>query len=914
MMKRIGALVTAAAILFCIIPFGAQMTVQAKAYSNAKALTPFVYKTGSYTALKKLTLYTSSDGSKSTGKSIPADTSVKVTSVSGEYGKVSYSGTTGWINLSYALNPQNKADVEARLNMLRKKFPDGKYWNRDKASENNPDGYTDNPCPKGHTDDRDNRFDGTGQCHGFAIKLGYDVFGIHASLWERHYDVNKVQVGDLIRYRSRHTVMVTAVYDTYFKVADCNWDYNCNIEWNRKMNKSYISFNKDNKSDGVYHCQINGGSASSSSTTTTKPATTTTTAKPATKYVLTTQLSASVKCTAVLAKSASETYYAEGVTKDGKTSFTFTAPAGKYPELVLVAEGYNEYCIKDFTLGKDSLPATVKLIKTQMVSASLSITKQPVNVTVKNGQEAPFSVTATGDGLTYQWYYKKTGATEWSMWKSKKVASFKDTVNASWDQMQVRCVITDSSGNSVTSSIMVVTVLPLLKITQQPVDVTVKNGQQASFAVAATGDGLTYQWYYKKTGATSWSMWKSKTVASFKDTVNATWDQMQVRCVITDSSGDSVTSSIMVVKVLPVLSITQQPANVSVKSGASATFTVKASGSGLQYQWYFKKSGATSWSAWNGKTTASITVTSNDTWDGMQVRCVITDSAGDKLTSGAAVVTLLPAITVTQQPANLSVKSGASATFSIKASGSGLQYQWYYKKSGATSWSAWNGKTTASITVTSNDTWNGMQVRCVITDSAGHSVTSSAAKVTLLSSLAITQQPVNVTVRPGENAVFSVKASGSGLQYQWYYKKSGATSWCAWNGKTTASITVTSNDTWNGMQVRCIITDNAGYSVTSSAAKVTLNLALTITRQPANIAVKSGAEVTFTIQASGSGLQYQWYYKKTGATSWSAWNGRTAASFASVANDSWNNMLVCCVVIDDKGNSLTSSSAKVTIQ
>ena len=483
MKKRIVSLAFLIALLLCVVPFVPFIQADAKAMSNAGALTPFVYQSGDYTVLRKLTLYTSAEASTSAGKTLPVGTKVSVSSVSGEYGKVTYDGKTGWINLSYALNPRNKADVTSRLNMLRKKFPAGMYWNRPSSDVNNPDGYTDQPCPKGHTDHRDNTFDGTGQCHGFAIKLGYDLFGMHASCWERHYDIDKIKVGDLVRYRGRHTVMITGVYSTYFTVADCNWDYSCNIEWDRKMNKSYISFYEDNTNDGVYHCPINGGSVLPT-TTTTRAATTTTastapstttTAKSATttirttgttvgtqKYVLSTKLSVNAKSSAVLAKSASECYYATGVTSDGVTSYTFTAPAGIYPEFVIIAENCEEYCIQNFRLGTDKLPSAITLNRVAGVS-ELEITSQPASVSVKADKSVTFTVKASGSGLKYQWYYKKSGDTSWSVWSGRTTASTTATSNATWNGMLVRCKVTDSAGDTVYSSSAKVTVLPDLR-------------------------------------------------------------------------------------------------------------------------------------------------------------------------------------------------------------------------------------------------------------------------------------------------------------------------------------------------------------------------------------------------------------------------------------------------------------------
>ena len=89
--------------------------------------------------------------------------------------------------------------------------------------------------------------------------------------------------------------------------------------------------------------------------------------------------------------------------------------------------------------------------------------------------------------------------------------------------------------------------------------------------------------------------------------------------------------------------------------------------------------------------------------------------------------------------------------------------------------------------------------------------------------LAVVSQPEDITVNTGETADFSIEATGEELSYQWYYKKSGASSWNKWNGHTTAATSAVSNDTWNGMQVRCEVTDRSGNCVASEAAAVTLN-------------------------------------------------------------------------------------------
>lgn len=89
------------------------------------------------------------------------------------------------------------------------------------------------------------------------------------------------------------------------------------------------------------------------------------------------------------------------------------------------------------------------------------------------------------------------------------------------------------------------------------------------------------------------------------------------------------------------------------------------------------------------------------------------------------------AIKFTNQPASVTVASGASVSFEVAAEGSGLKYQWVYKKNGDSKWSNWVGHTTASTTGNASSAWNGMQLRCVVTDANGHTAVSETVKVTI---------------------------------------------------------------------------------------------------------------------------------------------------------------------------------------
>ena len=77
-------------------------------------------------------------------------------------------------------------------------------------------------------------------------------------------------------------------------------------------------------------------------------------------------------------------------------------------------------------------------------ASSINITKQPKDVTAKLGEYATVSVTAEGDDLTYQWYYKAAGTSEFKA-SSAKTNLYRIRMTTQWDGMQVYCEIKSGS-------------------------------------------------------------------------------------------------------------------------------------------------------------------------------------------------------------------------------------------------------------------------------------------------------------------------------------------------------------------------------------------------------------------------------------------------------------------------------------
>ena len=143
---------------------------------------------------------------------------------------------------------------------------------------------------------------------------------------------------------------------------------------------------------------------------------------------------------------------------------------------------------------------------------------------------------------------------------------------------------------------------------------------------------------------------------------------------------------------------------------------------------------------------------------------------------------------------------------------------------------------------------------------------------------AITRQPVNTVAKENANAVFTIKATGSNLTYQWQLAYAGSDNWqnvpASFAGGKTDTLTVTATKGRNGYKFRCIVKDDKNNSVTSNVATLTVEAA----NQPLKIlsltadktTADSGDRITITANVTGGagGYTYKFIINDTTNDSW----------------------------------------------
>ncbi len=515
------------------------------------------------------------------------------------------------------------------------------------------------------------------------------------------------------------------------------------------------------------------------------------------------------------------------------------------------------------------------------VNNSIAITTQPVDASACTGNNATFTVAASGTGPAYNWQVSTDGGTSWNN-VSPVVTTATLTltsVTAGMNNNKYRCVITGTcSVVGINSNAATLTIVTAASITSQPANTTACVGSNASFSVVAGGSGVIYNWQVSTDGGTSWNnVSPVVTTATLTLTgITAGMNNNQYRCTVSISCnpvGVNSNPAILTVNTAPAITI--QPANTAVCTGNNATFCVTASGTGISYQWQFSTTGCSG--AWQNVVNNPTAVTNCLILDAVTTgmnnysyQCIVSGTCSPSTTSNCATLTVNTVAAITAQPASVAGCTGGNATFSIGASGSGLTYNWQVSTDGGATWNNVSPiVTTATLTLTGVTTgMNNNQYRCVVGGSCtAVGINSNAATLTLATSVSFSTQPVSAGVCAGTDVTFTVAASGTGLAYNWQLSTDGGNTWNNVSPvNTTSTISILAPTVaMNGYQYRCVASGNCNPAgVNSNIATLTVNTSVTLTSQPRDIIGCIGAAAVFSVTATGSSISYQWQVSVNG--------------------------------------------------
>ena len=382
---------------------------------------------------------------------------------------------------------------------------------------------------------------------------------------------------------------------------------------------------------------------------------------------------------------------------------------------------------------------------TLSLAAPPQVTQSPTDATRCPGQSVTFTAIATGDGLTFQW--RKNGQAIVGATTSSLTI---DPVS-SGDAGSYDVVVSGTCSPPVTSAAATLTVSTPPAIDTQPTNQTACENGDASFSVAASGTGLTFQWRKNGTplvnsshiiGADTATLTIHQVVPSDADTYDV---------VVSGSCSPALTSQSRTLTVTSSMNIATQPISTSACEGALASFTAASSDATASVQWQVSTNGGGVFNNIPGATATTLSFTASAIQNGHQFRAVFTNSCSTANTS-AATLTVNSPPSISSQPVNQTVCEGALASFSVAGNGSisanigkrkikrgndvaapvaGLSFQWRKNGTPLTNDGHFSGVDTPTLNIFPAVAGDAGSYDVVVSGSCSPPATSNAASLTV---------------------------------------------------------------------------------------------------------------------------------------------------------------------------------------
>lgn len=406
-------------------------------------------------------------------------------------------------------------------------------------------------------------------------------------------------------------------------------------------------------------------------------------------------------------------------------------------------------------------------------------TVQPVSVATAKGRQVVFTATAKGTTpLNISWMVKKTAEGAWeNLSGNYSFVTVDDNgarkgtltiaagqVDSTWNGWQFKAIAAnrdpaasaDTTVDSSTATLTVAAPVAASIVTQpkNPTDVAV--GRKADFKVEVAGTGpFVYDWQESFDNGNSWTTIPypatpntyAKT-SEFTMTRNAT-DAMkngvyQVRVRVASYNDDAMSAVSYIYSNPASINVTAfvnvsvgTLADVTAAIGQTAKFTITAQGSApFYYLWQRQMKGSSIWedlSPLYVKDASSYSIASvSSLVDGAKYRVWVAQSefGQNRVLSNQATLKVIPFVfpAITKQPANAEAPVGGTASFTVEATGTGLQYKWYVSSDEGATWTLVDGAISATYTVENiTEDMDGNLYKVVVYNSDGDEVTSDNA-------------------------------------------------------------------------------------------------------------------------------------------------------------------------------------------
>ena len=550
------------------------------------------------------------------------------------------------------------------------------------------------------------------------------------------------------------------------------------------------------------------------------------------------------------------TYSGTGATISGTTNTVTITFAGNATSGNLTVYGVN-------SCGNGIVSSNYAIV----VNSLPVITSEPVAATVCTNGTTTFSVSATGT-TTYQWRKNGINLTNAAPYSGVNTATLTITNPAKTENSATFDVVLNGATCPVTSESASLTVYEKVVISSQPIASQIFcEGNTATITVAATGDGLTYQWYKGATALADGGSISGVNSATLTITPLVLADGATYHCVVSGTSPcNPVVSnnSILNVNQGPII-ITPPAVTQTICEGNSVSFSVGATVGSLSYQWYKGAVALGNGGNISGVNTATLTINPVSISDAdSDYNCIVNNGCFTETKSSELIVNPKPNAVATN--ASQTICSGSTITTMVLSGNvAGTIFNWTRNNTGTVTGIADNGSGDISGSLT-NTTNVPVTITFTITPIANNCPGTPITAAILVNPTAQVNQPTpQVVCNTGLTSAvtFATANSGGTTSYSWTNNTASIGLAASGNGNIPAFTAINTGTTPIVATIIVTPTFNNGSVDCSGSTKtftITVNPTAQVNQPTPQVVCNAGltSAVTFGTANSGGTTSYTW--------------------------------------------------------
>jgi gliding motility-associated-like protein len=519
------------------------------------------------------------------------------------------------------------------------------------------------------------------------------------------------------------------------------------------------------------------------------------------------------------------------------------------------------------------------------VNAATAITAQP-STTLQtyciNATPTDLSVTATGTGLSYQWYSNALASTTGATVITGATTAAYTPITTTASALYYYCVVTGTCG-TVTSGFSGKITVNALSVGGTATATATTVCSNSTTTLTLTGHTGTIQWQQSADGTTGWA---NVTGGSGATTATYTTPPLTTatyyRALVTNSPCMGDYSTVASVSLNAATALTAQPSttaqNVCI-NGITTTIAVTATGSGITYQWYRNTTATNTGGTLISGATNSVLMPSNTLVGTTYYYCVVSSTCSSPITSSVSgAISIAPASAAGTINGTASICSGATTTLTISGNVGTIQWQ----RLDSTVWTDLTGAT--STTYTTQGLTQSTTYRAVVTSGVCSAATSANFNV-VVNPLPVISGTTSVGAGESVTLTATTTAASSNAWVSSTPAVASVSNTGVINGLMTGTTTITYTNS-NGCTDTEIITVVAGTTqppiltlpATNTTGATTLNFNYTLPEMP-----RAGS-VRLTFTPVGGGTPIVWTMNNATSATFSYVVGTNPTSISNVVS------------------------------